>query len=98
MKSILIFLGGLILGGALTFGAATGLGAGVGVATGLVAGACMTVESAKDLGFITPDQVDQVLKTAVEQISKDNMADASEISGSDAECQKVIAELKAASK
>ncbi|MBK0399027.1 hypothetical protein H0I76_07485 [Limibaculum sp. M0105] len=96
MRGVLIFLAGLIIGGGLSFIVATGIGAGVGVATGLMAGACMTAESAKELGLITPEQVDQVLNAAVEQITANQLAEADKISGSDAGCQKVISDLKAA--
>ena len=69
MKGFLIFIVGAILGAIASFVVATGIGAGVGVATGLQAGACLTVEAAKDKGFITSEQVDEVLAAAAQQIN-----------------------------
>jgi hypothetical protein len=96
MKRILIFVGGLIVGGFLTFFVGTGVGAGVGIATGVKAGACFAVEAAKDLGFITAEQVDDVLNAAVKQIASDQVIEETTLTGTDAECEKVVAELKAA--
>lgn len=59
---------GFVLGGILgLFGGGlvgTGLGAGAGIVTGMQAGACLTVEAAKDKGFIRADQVEQIFAAA----------------------------------
>jgi hypothetical protein len=101
MKSFLLLVIGAILGGIATFILAspvmTGLGAGVGIATGLKSGACLTVEAAKDKGFITTEQVGEVLIAAGEQLATtDVRADESGFKLDDAECQKVVADLKKA--
>lgn len=98
MKSFLMVVLGFVLGVVvMLFLAPTvvGVGAGVGIATGLKAGACLTVEAAKEKGFITGAQVDEVLNAAVKQIaSSTGIDDANKLSGADAACQKVIADLK----
>lgn len=98
MKGILIFLGGLIFGGVLSFFVGTGVGAGVGIVTGVKAGACFAVESAKDLGFITAEQVDEVLNAAAKQIASEDVTEESALTGTDAACEKVVAELKDAAR
>ncbi len=101
MKSFLLFVAGIIVGGIATFliaaPVATGVAAGVGIATGLSAGACMTVEAAKERGFITGAQVGEVLAAAAKQIAASaDVPDAAALSGAEADCQKVIADLKKA--
>ena len=101
MKGFLLVLLGFVLGGIVTFvttsGLLTGVGAGVGIATGLQAGACLTVEAAKDKGFISADQVEEVLQAAFQQMATtevDMKSDPSPMG--DAECQAVLAKLNAA--
>jgi hypothetical protein len=102
MKNFLIFLLGAIVGGVASFFLAgaffTGVGAGVGIATGLQAGACLAVEAAKDEGLITAEQVDEVLVAAVRQMAEGDLADNTEVEGSDLNCQQVVAQLKEAAK
>lgn len=100
MKSFLLVVVGTVIGAVaslLLAPVAVGVGAGVGVATGLRAGACLTVEAAKEKGLITAAQVDEVLRAAGKQIASTGAAD-NEIglTGGDAECAKVVAELKKA--
>ena len=99
MKNFLLVVVGAIIGGIATFILAspllTGVGAGVGVATGLKAGACLTVEAAKDKGLITSEQVAEVLQAAGGQLATtDVSSDGSGFKLDDAACQKVIADLK----
>ncbi len=101
MKSFLLLVVGAILGGIATFILAspvmTGVGAGVGIVTGLKSGACLTVEAAKDKGFITSEQVGEVLAAAGRQLATSEVpSDESGFKLDDAECQKVIANLKKA--
>jgi len=102
MKGFMIFLVGAVVGGIAVFvlssALLTGIGAGVGIATGLQAGACLTVEAAKDKGLITSEQVDEILIAAVEQFASDGVAGETAISGGDLECEKVVAELKETAK
>lgn len=100
MKGFLLFVAGLAVGVVAMFLLAPvvlGVGAGVGIVTGLKAGACLTVEAAKERGFITAAQVDEVLRAAGKQIaSSSDMKDEVALSGGDAECAKVVAEMKKA--
>jgi hypothetical protein len=99
MKSFLLILLGFVLGGAVGLlgggVVGTGIGAGVGVATGLQAGACLTVEAAKDKGLITQDQVADIFAAAAESMQGELPADA-DIADTDAECEAVVAKLKQA--
>lgn len=102
MKNFLIFLLGTAVGGIASFVFAsmlfTGIGAGVGVATGLQAGACLTVEAAKDQGLITAEQVDEVLIAAGKQIASEEYAGTATAPSNDLDCEKVVAQLKEAAK
>ena len=102
MKSFLLVVAGLLLGAIGTFvvtsAVFTGIGAGVGIVTGLKAGACLTVEAAKERGFITGEQVDEVFQAAGRQLSSTNVDDQSGFTLSDAECMKVVQDLKDAAK
>jgi hypothetical protein len=100
MKTFLIFILGAVVGGIacviLASGLLTGIGAGVGIATGLQAGACLTVEAAREQGLIAAEQVDDVLVAAGKLISSEKYAGTATTSGSDLDCEKVVAELKEA--
>ncbi|MEA3277215.1 MAG: hypothetical protein U9Q81_18395 [Pseudomonadota bacterium] len=101
MKSFIIAIVFLVIGGvvggfvALSVG--TGLGAGVGVATGLQAGACSTLEAAKARGLVTDEQFDEVLGAAMAQIADlGELPPDAALAGTAAECAKVIAGLQQA--
>ena len=99
MKSFLLVVLGLVLGAVATILLATpvltGVGAGVGVATGLKAGACLTVEAAKERGYITAEQVDELLSAGIQQIASAEVGDETAF-GNDADCAKVVADLRRA--
>ncbi len=100
MKGFLLFIVGVVVGGIATFflagGILTGVGAGAGIVTGLRAGACLTVEAAKNEGFIDAAQVDQVLAAAGRQFADTEAPASSEGGLTDAQCQKLIADMKSA--
>ena len=96
MKGLLIFIAGAILGAVVTFGVATGLGAGAGIVTGMQAGACLTVETAKRKGLLTPDQVNEILADAKNQIISSEHADDSSALSGDLKCEKIVADLQKA--
>lgn len=100
MKSFLLVLLGLVIGAIAGVFVLSpfilGIGTGVGVATGLKAGACLTVEAAKEAGLITAEQVDEVLSAAIQTIASAEIEGATELSNGDAACAKVVEELKAA--
>jgi len=74
----------------------TGTAAGVGIATGIQAGACLTVEAAKEKGFVTAEQVNEILADAGKLITSGEYASDSATGQGDLDCEKVVAELKAA--
>ncbi len=88
---------GLVVGavGALTVGG--GAMAGAGVATGLTTGICMTVEAAEDLDLMTPEQVEQVLTRAAENLSAVGAVpegQPSEVADTSAECRSFMEKLR----
>lgn len=98
MKSAILVLVGIAVGvlvSMLLAPVVVGVGAGAGVATGLKSGACLTVEAAKAKGFITAEQVDEVLRTAGDLISDTARSEEKVLlTGGDAECVKIIDDLK----
>lgn len=96
-KFILGLLLGLVLGLAggafLLFGGVAGMAA----ATGLMTGACATVQAAQDEGLLTPDQVTQVFDRARENLREfeDEGDDPDEpaLGGAD-ECAALMARLR----
>ncbi len=101
MKSFLIFLAGAVIGVAAALfvlpGAFVGMGAGAGIATGLQAGTCLTAEAAKEKGYITGEQVGELIAAASQQISTAKVtSDPAALASSDAQCQELITKLRAA--
>lgn len=98
MKNILLLVVGAVLGGIasfiLTSGLVLGVGAGAGIATGLKAGACLAVEAAREEGFITAEQVDDVFAGISEQLDSKGIPNVEKPNGSDAECRDVVAQMK----
>lgn len=98
MKGFLILLLGLVLGGILgVVGGGlvgTGLGAGAGMVTGMQSGACLAVEAARQKGLISAEQVDEIFAAAAEAMQV-QLPTETDIADTDAECRKVVAELKA---
>ncbi len=94
---IISLIVGLVGGavGALTVGG--GAMAGAGVATGLTTGICMTIEAAEDLGLMTPEQVEDVLTRAAENLSSLGAApegQPSEVADTSAECRSFMEKLR----
>ena len=101
MKTALLVLLGILVGGVIGVAGGgvigTGLGVGAGIVTGLKAGACFTVEAAKEHGLITSEQIGDIF-VAVSR-SMDANFDPATAGGfpiSDAQCQQVVADMKAA--
>jgi hypothetical protein len=93
---IVFLLIGAAVGGFLAFGFGTGMGAGTGILVGSQAGACLAVETAKDKGLLTGEQIDQVLGAAIGKIKgqAEPPPDAPfQWVGSEADCAKMIAEM-----
>ena len=103
MKTALIAIVFLLIGGAgggfLALGFGAGLGAGAGIVGGSRAGACLAVESAKDQGLLSAEQIDQVLAGAIGKIkSTSELPPDAEPQwvGTAADCAAMIAELATA--
>jgi hypothetical protein len=98
MRSFLLILLGFVIGGVLGVlgGGALGLGAGagVGIVTGLKAGACMTLEAAREEGVITADQESGLLAAAARMIASEELPDGPDTTGID--CAAVVAEIRSA--
>lgn len=101
MKSFLIaivflIIGGVV-GGVVALSVGTGIGAGAGVATGMAAGACSALEAAKDQGLVSDAQFDKLLSAAAAKISGQvELPPGDKLAGTAAECAKVMASLKKA--
>ena len=103
MKTAVIAIVFLLIGGAvggfLALGYGAGMGAGAGILVGSQAGACLAVESAKDQGLLGSEQIDQVLAGAIGKIKgkAEPPADAKlQWVGTEADCAAMIAELEKA--
>jgi hypothetical protein len=100
MQSILLLVVGAVVGAAATFFLAGGLligaGAGAGLATGVKAGACMTAEAAKAKGFITAEQVGELLTAAGAQITGQAPTVDVTFAGGDQDCAKLVSDMRAA--
>ncbi|MEO1090734.1 MAG: hypothetical protein AAFX81_08875 [Pseudomonadota bacterium] len=101
MKTFLVALVGVLIGGAiggyLAFTSGAGAGAGGEVITGARAGACLVVEAAKDDGLIGPDQVDGVLgAAAMKLVGGGPVPTVARFVDGDAECAPMVAQLQAA--
>ena len=98
MGKLLIGLVALIVGivigaiGAISLGGGAMMGAGV--ASGLSAGICATVEAAQQAGFLTAEQVDQVLVRAAENAKGGALPEGTEMVGSAAQCAKILGKLR----
>ncbi len=103
MKSFIIALVFLLIGGVvggfLSLSVGAGMGAGAGLIVGAQAGACLAVESAKDKGLLTAEQIDEVLNGAITRISAGaKLKPEAKLVGSEADCAKMVAELQDAVK
>ena len=91
--AILSFLiglaGGAVLVGPMIGGAMAGAGAGVGLSTGT----CLTVKAATELGYLSDEQVDEVLTKAAEDVSSQTVSEGQEIVGSAAACREALEKL-----
>jgi len=98
MKSFLLVLLGLLIGGVGGFfgGGAVGLGAGAGagIATGLQAGACLALDAARTEGFVTEDQEPQILAAAARAFASEDLPQGPDTAGID--CATVAAEIREA--
>ena len=103
MKTAIIAIVFLLIGGAvggyLALGYGAGMGAGAGIVVGSQAGACLAMESAKDQGLLSAEQIDQALAGAIDKIKgKAQLPPDAKFQwvGNEADCAAMIAELEAA--
>jgi hypothetical protein len=96
MKGFLIFIGGAIIGAVLSFFVATDIGAGAGIVVGMQTGACMMAEAAKEKGFITEDQINELWGEAQKLIASSGVVEEGSAPQGTLDCESVVADLKAA--
>ena len=104
MKSFLIaviflVIGGVV-GGFLALGVGTGLGAAGGLIVGSQAGVCFAMETAKSDGLLTAEQIDKVIADTISTIRDKPSADvATEIEwiSSEKDCADMVAKMEAES-
>ncbi|MBG7602824.1 MAG: hypothetical protein IZT60_09800 [Gammaproteobacteria bacterium] len=96
MKSFLIAVIFLIIGGAIGGFVALGFGSVAGLAGGSQVGICLAMETAKSNGLLTAEQVDTVIADTVNTIRSKSSADATkEIKwiSSEKGCAELVADI-----
>lgn len=95
LVGILSLVVGLILGG-IGSSAMIGGATGVGLAVGLSSGMCALSRAAVDAGYLTPEQVDEVMQNAAGTLADiaGTEGDGGEITNSSARCDEVLAKLR----
>jgi hypothetical protein len=97
--AIVVLLIGGAIGGFLALGYGAGMGAGAGIVVGSQAGACLAMQSAKDQGLLSTEQIDQILAGAIGKIKgKVQLPPDAKFQWVDteADCAAMISELEAA--
>ncbi|HSQ08710.1 MAG TPA: hypothetical protein VLM84_13625 [Chromatiaceae bacterium] len=92
---VFLLIGGAI-GGFLGFGFGTGMGAGGGLIVGTQAGTCLALGAARDKGILTSAQVDGLIQEAIGKIKGRSPAPADpkiQWIGSEADCAKLLADI-----
>jgi hypothetical protein len=90
--AVLALVIGLIAGGIGGTTLAGGAMAGAGAATGLTTGICATVQAAQEIGALTPEQVDQVLNRAAQNLAaKAGAGQSGKVVSSAAACREFMA-------
>ena len=98
MKGFIIAVIFLISGGVATGFLALGVGTAAGIAVGSQAGVCLAMETAKNDGLLTAEQVDKVIADTVNTIRGKSSADvASELEwiSSEKDCADMVAKMEA---
>jgi hypothetical protein len=101
MRTFIIALTCLVVGGAIgafgAFGVGAGLGAGAGIVVGAQAGACLALEAAKDRGLLEAADIDAVIAEAANRIRSEAPEGASsglQLVQSEADCAEMVAKLR----
>ena len=98
MKGFIIAVIFLIIGGVAAGFLALGVGTAAGIAVGSQAGVCLAMETAKNDGLLTAEQVDKVIADTVNTIRGKSSADvASELEWihSEKDCADMVAKMEA---
>ena len=98
MKGFIIALIFLIIGGVAAGFLALGMGTAAGIAVGSQAGVCLAMETAKNDGLLSAEQVDKVIADTVNTIRGKSSADiASELEwiSSEKDCADMVAKMEA---
>jgi hypothetical protein len=98
MKGFIIALIFLIIGGVAAGFLALGVGTAAGIAVGSQAGVCLAMQTAKNDGLLTAEQVDKVIADTVNTIRGKSSADvASELEwiSSEKDCADMVAKMEA---
>ena len=98
MKGFIIALIFLIIGGVAAGFLALGMGTAAGIAVGSQAGVCLAMETVKNDGLLTAEQVDKVIADTVNSIRGKSSADvASELEwiSSEKDCADMVAKMEA---
>ena len=98
MKGFIIAVIFLIIGGVATGFLALGVGTAAGIAVGSQAGVCLAMETVKNDGLLTAEQVDKVIADTVNSIRGKSSADvASELEwiSSEKDCADMVAKMEA---
>jgi len=92
---IFLLIGGAI-GGFVGFGFGTGMGAGGGLIVGTQAGTCLALGAARDKGILTQVQVDGVIQEAIGRIKTRSPAAADpkiRWIANEADCARLMADI-----
>jgi hypothetical protein len=101
MKTAIIAIIFLLVGGSVGGFLALGLGTAAGIVVGAQAGTCLAVETAKEQGLLSVEQIDQVLTGTIGKIkskSQPQSDPAFEWAASEADCAPIVAEMEKAAK
>jgi len=98
MKGFIIALIFLIIGGVAAGFLALGMGTAAGIAVGSQAGVCLAMETAKNDGLLSAEQVDKVIADTVNTIRGKSSADVTselEWISSEKDCADMVAKMEA---
>lgn len=99
--AIVCLLVGTFVGGKMILGTSAGLGVGAGLIVGSQAGVCLAVETAKEQGLLSVEQIDQLIKNTVTKIrAKSNISETAEFKwlGSEKDCAAMVAKIAESTK
>lgn len=97
MKGFLIAVIFLVIGGAITGFIALGVGTAAGIAVGSQAGVCLAMETAKNDGLLTAEQIDKVIAETVITIRGKSPSDITrdiEWISSEKDCADMVAKME----